>query len=194
MLLTSIFPPLLCQFFFSLNLNVAFISSASCTLKSSDKLQMIAKSKSRHWNDKINETTAVTSGHYLILYSYELKWPFAGHDHVQRFLLLSEFSIFFFLPSVISQQGDVSNEGQTWPKQQDDYHQLYSHLSDCLLICLLLFLFPLPVHCFSLCHPFSHLLISDSTFHQLLVSSNSCHVKMQRARRHFFSHLANVTH
>lgn len=96
-------------------------------------------------------------------------------------LTVSYFSC-SFVPSFILQQGDVSNEGRAWPKEHGDHHQLYSlslSLSLSVAVLHLLYgsiqplLFPL-LHSFSLSFP--HLLFLNSTFHQLLVSPNSCHV------------------
>lgn len=93
------------------------------------------------------------------------------------------------LVSFIPQQGDVSNEGRIWPKEHDDHHQLYTSsllLSIALAAfspsCAILYKALLSSHLssfsllLSVCHSLSHLLIPNSTFHQLLVSPNSCHV------------------
>lgn len=116
--------------------------------------------------------------HFLIL--FQLKWAFAWHN--QPFCIVSY--IFYFLLSFTSQQSHLSNEGQAWLKVQDDHPSFTPHVSGCKHH-LFLFLFPMsPPPCVTVlvCHSLFHLLISHSTFHQLLVSPNGCHDDVQGLR------------
>lgn len=66
------------------------------------------------------------------------------------------------------------------------------HLFHCLLLWLPAISLPLPhfssvSFTASACHSLSYFLISNSTFHQLLVSPNSCHVDVDRLET-FSSH------
>lgn len=84
--------------------------------------------------------------------------------------MFSLFPLLLALPSSVlhfPNKVDVSREGRGWPKEQDDHPQLYTSSS----------LSPSTMRLFQSVIPsLSHFLIPDSTFHQLLVSPNSCHV------------------
>lgn len=166
---------------------------------------MIATALSRLPNDRTNERTAATIAcvsvgavvfalcimysclcsssllHYLCEFS---SGPCLASSH------LSPLSFPFSLLLSFMQQGDASNERQALPKEHDDHHQLYSSSLSLSIAwaafhlwysSLQLFLLPLapfssPSFSLSVCHSLPHLLIPNSTFHQLLVSPNSCHV------------------
>lgn len=195
MLLTSIFPPLLCQFFFSLNLNVAFISPLRLLVH----LKVPINCK---WEQNPRADIGMTRlmrqllWHQAIISSYiHTNWSGLLRDMTT----FSVFSCCLSFPFSSFYRPSFPNKVMCLMKDKHGPNNRMTITSCtpisqtvCWYVCFcFFFLFQFIV---SVCHPFSHLLISDSTFHQLLVSSNSCHVKMQRARRHFFSHLANVTH
>lgn len=82
----------------------------------------------------------------------------------------------FFCPSFPSKVMNLMKV-QCCPRSMMIITSCTPHLSQCFFVAALhLSLFSFPSFILSVCHSLSHLLISYSTFHQLLVSPNSCHV------------------
>lgn len=102
-------------------------------------------------------------------------------------LCLSLFRHPFFCPSFPSKVMHLM-KGEFCPRIMMTITSCTPHLLHCLLPWLpctystLLFSCPPPPPSFilSVCHSFSRLLIPNSTFHQLLVSPNSCHGDVDR--------------